>query len=252
MLTCMTYAKRDGKHNMSTSSGCPVGCLLTWLAVPREKGCHYSMWKEKRSREKRVEGKEVPAEQNAHIMKKKSATAMPGLDMLKIYWSCSSNTEGWRSKDVPGSPRCDLPVSVCNVWGGKNSSSPLTLLLSLHGCIHLQPEYYANWTRCLQSVSPSPSLCYCSHDRSSSCWLYIQLWWYSSPLPLLSPRSFPLRINLFKTQGSQLFLSTGFSSSSMPSPIFFPPALDFLASLAYSSLPFFCLLPDRTLSPSLC
>lgn len=80
-----------------------------------------------------------------------------------------------------GLPRYDLPMPVCPGWGDKSRSLPLMLLSCLHGFIHIQPEYYANWTRCLQSMSPSPSLWYCSHDRSSSCWLYIQLWWYSSP-----------------------------------------------------------------------
>lgn len=35
---------------------------------------------------KRVEEKKVPAEQNEHMMRKKSATAVSGLDILKIHW----------------------------------------------------------------------------------------------------------------------------------------------------------------------
>lgn len=44
------------------------------------------MRRDQEGREKRVEEKKVPAEQNAHMMRKKSATAVPGLDILKIHW----------------------------------------------------------------------------------------------------------------------------------------------------------------------
>lgn len=139
-------------------------------------------------------------------------------------------------------PRYDLPVPVFPGWGGRSRSSPLMLLLSLHGSIHLQPEYYANWTRCLQSMTRSPSLCYCSHDRSSSCWLYIQLWWYSFPLPLPPPSSFSLSINLFKTQDSQLILSARFQLIIHAVPFFSLLCIS-SAFLAYSSLPFFLFAP---------
>lgn len=56
--------------------------LLTWLAVPREKGCHYSVWKQ--ADIKRAVGeKKMQIEQNAHIVKKK--THSHSHDMLKIY-----------------------------------------------------------------------------------------------------------------------------------------------------------------------
>lgn len=51
------------------------------------------------------------------------------------------------------------------------------------------PWVYPSSARILRSLnkvppvygSLSPSLCWRSHDRNSSCWLYIQLRWYSSP-----------------------------------------------------------------------
>lgn len=42
--------------------------------------------RDQEGRKKRVEEKKVPAEQNAHMMRKKSATTVPGLDILKIHW----------------------------------------------------------------------------------------------------------------------------------------------------------------------
>lgn len=162
--------------------------------------------------------------------------------------------EDEEAKMCRGLPRSELPVSVCDVWGGRSSGSPLTLPLSLHGSLHLQPEYYAEWTRCLQPVSPSPS------PLLLLTWQRQQLLIIHSssdvtappPLPLLSPHSFPLSVNLFPTQGSQLISSAGFQILVHAVSFFFhPAALNFLVSPAYGSLPF-SLLPERTLSPSLC
>lgn len=103
-VTSMTLAKWARKHSISTLCGYPVGCLLTWLAVSREKGCHYSICKRIDITGKRVVEKKMPAEQNAHIVKKKQKTAiaMNGLNMIKIYLSCNSNIDGWISRDVAG------------------------------------------------------------------------------------------------------------------------------------------------------
>lgn len=154
-----------------------------------------------------------------------------------------------------GLPRYDLPVPVCPGWGGRSRSLPLMLLLSLHGSFHLQPEYYANWTRCLQSMSLSLSL---SLPLLLLTWQKQQLLIIHSalmvelplPLPLLPPLSFSLSINLFKTQDSQLILSTGLSSSFMLFH-FFSTAQYFLRFPGVQFPPFF-LLPECTPSPSLC
>lgn len=70
------------------------------------------------------------------------------------------------------------------------------------------------------------------------------------PLPLLSPLSFSLSINLFETQGSQLISSVVLSSSSTLFPLFFP-ALNFLCLPGIQFPPFFS-LPERTIAQSLC
>lgn len=70
------------------------------------------------------------------------------------------------------------------------------------------------------------------------------------PLPLPLPSL--LSLNLFPTQGSQLISSAGFQLLVYAASFFFhPDALNFLASPTYGSHPF-SLLPERTLSPSLC
>lgn len=56
---------------------------------------------------------------------------------------------------------------------------------------------------------------------------------------LLSPVPFSLSVNLFKTQGSQLILSYGFSSS-FKLFLLFPPVLYFLCFRGVQSSPFFC------------
>lgn len=79
----------------------------------------------------------------------------------------------------------------------------------------------------------------------------------TAPLPLHPPLSLSLSINLFKTQGSQLILSSGFSSSFILF-LLFPPPLYFLCFHGVPSSSLFCsynvqsisLLSNCCLSPS--
>lgn len=98
--------------------------------------------------------------------------------------------------------------------------------------IYLPSEYYANWTRFLQSVSLPPSATAHMTEAAAADYTFSCDGTTLPPTLFFSPFSFS--INLFKAGVSQLILSTGFClsfqlSSSFPSSIF--PLLSWHPSL---------------------